>query len=253
MIALIILLELTLLCVYFLTAEMYFLMSVIIFLVYVSWFTDGNEHTGFRQWPWMRKWSFGIQTEYIFGDYNHFRDTRKQYLFVAIGNETHMGLVGGFGLHGDIFSNLCYSLPHPLFQVPLLRDWLLWTGAVSDKTDLVDILRRGWSVCIAPGWMKDTKETQPDVSVFDFAIQNNIHVVPVEIKGENERYTVVGGLRSVQKWCMERAGWPFPFLCLPKWHGKPMKIHVGMPMDPRVQENAIKFRELFFGQLKRYV
>lgn len=244
----IILLEVTLLWIYFLTFEVYFLLSLILVLFYVSWYTDGNESTGFRQWSWLRQWSFGIKTEHIFGA-NISKDA--QYLFVAVGNESHMGMIGGFGLHKNELSNLCYMMPAPLFRVPVLRDFLLWTGAVSDQTDLIVLLKRGWNVAMAPGWMQNT--TFPDVSIFEFAMRHGVHVVPVEIAGDSECFRVLGGLERIQQWSMERTGWPFPFLCFPRCSGRTIKLKFGMPMDARVHKDAMQFREHFLGQLKRFV
>lgn len=233
------------------TFEVYFLLSLVFVLFYVSWYTDENEHTGFRQWSWMRKWSFGIRVHHLFGAT---LSKESQYLFVAVGNESHMAMIGGFGLHRNALVNVCYMLPAPLFRVPVLRDWLLWSGAVSDQTDLIALLKRGWNVAMAPGWMQNTLEQQPDVSIFEFALRNNIHVVPVEITGDSECFGVWRrGLESVHQWTMERTGWPFPFFCVPRCKGKVIKLKMGMPMDPRVHKDPVQFREYFMGQLKRFV
>ena len=61
----------------------------------------------------------------------------KKYIFVVMPNACNMPLFWGFGLHGGRFApqiRLRYLLPRVLFYVPLLRDALMWTGAVAMRS-----------------------------------------------------------------------------------------------------------------------
>jgi len=254
MIVLIVFIEVSLLLWFFLTFEFYFVLSIVAFLVYISYYMDGSEETGRRTWEGMRRWTYGLGIHYRWGDKKHF-DFTNQYLFIVVGNVTNMGLIGGFGVHGRTFYNTCYLLPYPLFAIPIVRDVLLWTGAVSNKADPLFLLKGGWSVCYSPSGMntQDVESGQvPDVGVFEFAMQHNVSIVPITIVDEHERYKIVNGPQRIQKWCLRRFGWPFPFFILPRCRGGKVSIEVGVPMDPSVQTNAQDFCSLFMGQIKRY-
>lgn len=269
MIVLIACIEAALLLWFFLSFEFYFVLSAVIFLVYLSYYIDGHEETGFRTWEGMRKWSYGLGVKFRWGDRRQFEypaDTTKnpsckdkQYLFVVVGNLTNMGLIGGFGVHGRTFYNTCYLLPHALFSIPLVRDVLLWTGAVSDKSDILSLLKKGWSVCYAPRGMElrnnmdiEVNKQTPDTSVFEFAMRNKISVVPVRIADEDRRFIIINGPQKVQDWFKSKIGWPFPFFIIPRWKGQDIAVEVGVPMDPTVPKSPEDFQRLFGGQVTRY-
>lgn len=269
MIVVITFIESALLLWFFLSFEFYFVLSAILFLVYASYYIDGHEKTGFRTWEGMRRWSYGLGVKYRWGDRKQFEypaDTDKnpsckdkQYLFVVVGNVTNMGMIGGFGVHGKTFYNTCYLLPDVLFFIFLVRDVLMWTGAVSDKTDILSLLKRGWSVCYAPAGMElrpsidlETGKQVPDISIFEFAMRNKISVVPVRIADEDKRFFIINGPQRVQEWFKSKIGWPFPFFIFPRWKGQKIAVEVGVPMDPTIQKSAEEFKRLFGVQITRY-
>ncbi len=256
----IILVEFLTLLLYFLYAEIYFLLSIILFLLYgVLKYQDGDEYTGFRSWAWLRRRTlFGKSVKYLFGnavafDANHVRD---RMLFIVLGNVTGMGLVHGFCMHGGVFQHvdLVVMMPWILFKIPLLRDLLLWMGCVtaplgtledSVETQIVHLLRKGKSVAYATD--------APNVSILEFAIRHKILVVPVLIKGETARYSIVPfPYPWIQQWFLGKIGWPFPYWFFPRIFGsKPLErlvVQVGTPMDSSIHDNPERFASLFMGQ-----
>lgn len=204
----------------------------------------------------MRRFRYGLGVHYRWGDKDQF--SHGKFLFIVMGNQTNMGLIGGFGVHGGTFQNLCYMLPWPLFYIPIVRDVLMWTGAISSKTDLLDILNKGRSVCYAPQGMQKGNDMEqgdmfPDLGVFEFAMEHNIKVVPVRISDEDKRYYILNGPVSIQDWSMQKMGWPWPFCIIPRWKGSPIVVEVGVPLKSNLQTNAEEFRALFMSQMKRYI
>ena len=167
--------------------------------------------------------------------------------------------------------DVVYVLPWILFKIPLVRDFLLWSGAIrfeSDwRSDIIRLLRMGKSVAYAPGTMedmipgtenkrdelrtegsqfgsdmRDSHSYRPDVppnDIFEYAKANRIPIVPVLIRGETERYRIVWWKNSyinrLQRYTLERIGWPIPTLFFTRWFGSspppPLKIEIGNPMD----------------------
>lgn len=255
---------------YVLYARLYFLLTIIFMALYVVLkYYDGDEETGARAWKFLRNRTlFGKSVQYYFGNIQSFDadQPHERMLFVVVGNLTNMGMVHAFGMHGGIFKHveLVYMLPKVLFKVPILRDFLLWTGAVvHDESAMLKLLKRGKSVAYCPSGMEDLlshtnprSDDQlvihaPNAGVFEFAMKHKVQVIPVLIAGETKRYAIYKSYR-LQRWSYERYGWPFPLLFFPRIFGNapPPKIdvQVGYPMDASIQENAESFARLFRGQ-----
>ena len=255
-IASIVSLELLLLYLYFKYAEIYFLFSIIFFLFYFMLKYNDNDHlTGFRSWALLRNFTlFGKSVKYIFGDLKAFASDKSQMLFVVMGNQTNMGLINGFCMHGGKFKGLeiVVMLPDILFRIPLVRDVLLWMGGVSDKCDIVKLLQRGQSVVYCPSKMDDFVEPGPvkipDVSIFEFAIKKRISLVPVFVTGEQKRYAFAR-IPRVQRWFYQRLEWPFPFFFWPRWGVRAhLDIQIGTPMDGTCFTDPNVFLSMFLEQ-----
>lgn len=249
---------------YVLYARTYFLLTLIFMVLYVVLkYYDGDEETGARAWKFLRKRTlFGKSVQYYFGNIQSFDvdQPHERMLFVVMGNVTNLGMLHAFGMHGGIFEHvdLVYMLPGIVFKVPLLRDFLLWTGAVvHDEGVMLKLLKRGKSVAYCPLGMQELLShaepaiDAPNASVFEFAMKHKVQVIPVLISGESKRYAIYRN-RSVQAWCYERYGWPFPVLLFPRIFGNApppkIEVQVGYPMDASIQENAESFARLFRGQ-----
>lgn len=269
----IIVLQVALLFIYVFYARFYFLLSCILFLLYfILKYYDGDEMTGNRAWPLLRRYTlFGKTVQYYLGNPETFSadQNHDRFLFVVLGNLSNMGLFHGFGMHGGVFKHvdMVYMLPKLLFKIPFLRDFLLWTGAVcQDESNLLKLLKKGKSVVYCPSKMEDLLSYTnprtddgliihaPNVDVFEFAMKHRIQIIPVLIVGESKRYAFLRGhwVHKLQQYSMQMCGWPFPLLFGPRIFGNrpppKLEIQVGFPMDASLQESVQSFSKLFMGQ-----
>lgn len=215
---------------------------------------DNDHTTGFRSWSWLRNYTlFGKSVQYYIGNIEAFEKDTRLMLFVVIGNQSNMGLIHGFGMHGGKFKHLdmVFMLPSILFKIPFLRDVLLWMGGVTDAQDVLSLLRKGKSVVYCPSRMDDFIEfghvKMPELSIFEFAMRHKIAIVPVFITNESKKYIFFRCSR-VQKWFYTHIGWPFPFLFLPRWNVAQINIQIGSPMDSGCQETPETFLVHFMDQ-----
>lgn len=110
-------------------------------------YLDDGPITGHRNWQRFRNlrlWKGVSPVHYEFTTAEGLAITQldKPCLFVVMPNCSNMPLVYGFGFNGSKlplpikrtgYQRTCiYLLPPILFTIPLLRDWLLWSGAVAD-------------------------------------------------------------------------------------------------------------------------
>jgi hypothetical protein len=236
-------------------------------------YLDNTHQTGARNWAWLRnlfiwkKWFNAVN--YYYGSEQTIMGLKKnrRTVFVAIGNITNMGLISGFGFHGGEYGhlNIAYLLPAILFRVPLLREVLLWSGAVSDRffeTDgqfgaILDVVGSGRSCCFAlnrmeeyPGEKAEKEYTLPD-TFYEFAKREKIQVVPVSISHEVSRYHYF--TNPLQRFFLETVGYPFPLFFIPAIFGedppKKVEIHMGVPMTPSEYSDLEGFSRAFFGQI----
>ena len=255
--------------IYFTVAEFYFLFTTIVFLLYIGLkYNDGDEITGARAWKWLRKYTFNKSIIYESVDKEGYIE-QERILFVVLGNITNFSLISGFGLHGGKFGDvdLNYILPPILFKIPILRDFLLWTGAVTyERNDkegtVINLLKKNKSVAYAPSGMDDVLNytgsdndiitlQNPEIDVFNFVMKYKIRLVPVLIQGETERYSIRRNkyIHKIQKYCMNKWKWPFPFWFFVKIWGKDpppkVKMYIGPIMDPNVYDSAQTFSNSF--------
>jgi hypothetical protein len=186
---------------------------VILFLVllYALWYFDGSEYTGRRRWNGFRAfrvWRVFTPMEYTMCDEAALAAisatrTPTRRLYLAVPGTTLVPLVWGVGLHGGALSfadNLVYVVPPAYMWVPLVRDVLLWTGAVTWHprklpltTLLLDLLNSNCSViCYASeynGGGDDVAARIPQ-DLLDFAHQEHIQLVPVITHNESKRYRI---------------------------------------------------------------
>ena len=248
MIVLIILLEATLLFLYVYNFEVLSMLTSFLFLWYAISFRDGHEFTGFRTWPWIKR--FALPLHIAWASRQQVLETNKKRLFVVKNNVTSMALLAGFGFNGKKMLNTVYMMPHGLFYVPLIRDLLLWSGAVSNRTDVLELMDKGWSVCTCYERQED-----PDISIFEYAHEKRIEIVPVSVEGEREQMFIFKGQWQFTQWCERTVGWPFPFIFFPKRPIMALRGHceltlcVGIPMNPVEHENASSMETAYHNML----
>ena len=232
---------------------------------------DDSEQTGVRSWNSIRNlriWNSSMNpVDYTFinekTSTSYIKDQRK--LYIVIGNVTNMGLIHGFGLHGGVFKNLdiCYALPWVLFKVPVLREFLMWTGAVSIghlahiNDSIMSILDKGKALCVSINGMNGILhdkvceiDTIDDV-LFEFLKSENIHAVPVLINNEHSRYSIYKS--SYHNFFIKTFGFPFPFffnLKLGEDAPPKLRIDIGVPVNVKRCNSIKDFNRLFFNQIK---
>ena len=187
-------------------------------------------------------------------------------------NATCLPLLWGFGLHaGQLDSRLdvCYVLPVCLFKIPILRDFLLWTGAVAlsnDKSGIVELMNKGRSVCYCPSgmrdamyvhrWLNDPNASQlvclPHDELFDYCKSERIQLVPVLIANECVRYKfpyITYWIHRFQYWLLDKTGYPFTMLYWLKLFGQrpppTMEIMIADPIDCEKCANTEKLKLIF--------
>lgn len=264
-ILLIIFSETLVLFLYFKFAEIYFFLTIVVFVLYFGLkYIDGDEYTGARSWRALRKFTLNKSVEYSFVDQSGCTDTDR-LLYVVVGNITNFSLISAFGLHGNVFgtkTDINFILPPILFKVPLLRDLLLWIGAVTyEGTDkehtVLELLKRNKSVAYCPAGMNDLLKIddnnvtfnlqQPPIDVFEFVLKNKINIVPVLIQGETERYAILTNnwIRDCQRYFLNtKLQWPFPFLFFVRIFGKKpppkVQVFVGPIINTQLYNNDAK-------------
>jgi hypothetical protein len=237
-------------------------------LVYVPWYLDGKEFSGERRWTWFRRlfiWKWLSPVEYTFAnisDLSLLNHTTKR-VYVMVPGDTLIALVWGVGLHGGqlpFAEYLHFVVPPLLMWIPLLRDVLMWMGAVTYhhkkrplESVIFALLHSNRSVCYCPSNFanmalafsteEDSEEHDlekgmvrqvPSISeeTLAFALEEKIQLVPVVVHGERRRYYIFTHavlLRRIQVAFYNLIGYPFPLFFWPK-----MFSHSGRP--PKLQQ-----------------
>lgn len=248
----------TLLCVVFLVAWFWHGLYIMIFLGLIYFglvFMRRDDYTGYATYDWWRRlrvWRRISATNVMLGDETLFTQqassanyalNTRQYLFIVLPNASNASLIWTFGLHGNGWPGVehvrpCYIIPRCYFWIPGMREFMLASGAVSDRgktsgnglEDVVmDLLSRGRSVAYCPTGMMDAlsvqrtdviETRQPGLALFRMALETNTRIVPVLCDGENDRRYIFWSnrwIRRVQGWCIQRTGRPWPLIYFPDW------------------------------------
>lgn len=253
----------------------YFFWLILPPIYLIGWYLDGAEQTGKRSWLPFRSlslWDHFTATKFRFANKAQLRHMQnRRMVFIALGNKTNMGLLSGFGLRGrDPHNPLAdletfYVVPWILLAIPGLREFLLWSGAVGSRQDpmgtILGLVKRGHSVVYCPRGMEAPGESHDqfaaeerlDPSLFEYAKQHQLYLVPVLIEGETERYSFTHPL-GAQRHIAFGGGYRFPLLFWPRYlapHPPPLlTITVGTPTDPTLEDCSVQqFSQLFWSQV----
>lgn len=210
--------------------------TALLAFLYVPSYMDGKEYTGERQWNALRKWRgwrrfSPIQSQFANQKDLDAVDHRSMRLYVMVPGKTLNGLVWGLGLHGGTLSpfadRLHFVVPPLLLAIPLLRDALLWMGAVTwhpkrlPLTDVIlQLLRSNRSVCYCPssflsGTSIKDDGIEIDLELFRFALNEQIQMVPILLQNESNHYHILQWPKQ-QAWIQARLGYPWPQACWPR-------------------------------------
>lgn len=222
-------------------------------LVYALSYLDGKEHSGERRWELFRQlrlWSYISPIQYFFADLNALALVKhSKRIYILIPGETMASLVWGLGLHGGrlpFATKLHYIVPPIFMWIPLVRDVLLWTGAVSAKryknktteenvTELMlELLQDSRSVCYCPSLLFHDA-TAGDVEMnctlptelLEFALKEKAQLVPIIVQNEMRRYHFLKWKR-MQQFFQRWLEYPFPFLPVFRFFGnkRPPKLQM---------------------------
>ena len=250
----------------------YFILFVA--LLYLLWYFDGSEYTGRRTWDLFRNariWKRFNPCRYYFAGSNQKLTTYQRRLFILTPNATCLPMIWGFGLHAgqlDDRLDVCYVVPTILLKIPILRDVLLWTGAVAirEPSDLIELMNKNRSVCYCAAGMRDASNVHrwqldpnasqliymPDDSLFEYCRQERVQLVPVLVANECVRYQFPYFGRWVhimQQWLLEKTGYPFPLLYWLKLFGSrappPLEIQIADPIDCEKCSTTAKVKFIF--------
>lgn len=184
-------------------------------------------------------------------------------IYVVLPNATNTSLVWGFGFHGGFLQHVrsCYLLPEILFWIPVVREILLGSGAVSAGRNPEEAILRmtslGRSVAYAPSGMQDALFVQeernihaqrPGHSLFSMACQRGFRVVPCLCLGENDSrfiFFTSERTRRIQRWFLDKLGYPFPLLCCPDTKGERIDVWIGAPISSKGKLPEELQREFF--------
>ena len=242
--------------------------TICIVFVYVTFtFARGAHETGHDAFERLRSiYSFSSILKVRQVDPLAFNEDSR-YIFIVIPNASNASLVYGFGLHGNpewIKLRLCYLMPNVLFYIPILREALLLSGAVSANNNaderVIDMIRRGRNVAYAPNGMEDAlfvhehdkiSAKKPSMSLFEKAVARDYEIVPCMCSGENDqKYMFLTSklIRDIQGWFLKHIGYPFPLVYIPRGRD-PIDMNIGVPIHTKGRK-AHDVQTDFFNSLK---
>lgn len=235
-------------------------LTVFIALIYTLSYIDGKEYTGERHWVQFRRWSLWkwvTPIRYTIENPTELatatRDSKRMY--VVVPGDTLMSAFWGIGLHGGSLdesyaSRLHYIVPPLLMWIPVLRDVLLWSGAVTWhhkkhplNTLIKDLLQQRRSICYCPAQftnglvpvasgnehliLERSHKDDPDPlhipiprlddEMLEFMRAEAVELVPITISCERQRYSIArwSWLQHIQRFSMKHiagGGYPLPFI-----------------------------------------
>jgi len=252
--------------------------------LYSLWYFDGKEYTGERRWEAFRSlriWRWLSPVDLILSEKNDFQTTKGKRLFVFIPCATPSSLIWSVGLHGgniQFKQTVHYMLPPIFLWIPLVRDVLLWTGAITysnhinqfNKNNLIiEMLNQGRAVCYTPSHFADRIVTNdlesniearyPSDEILKTCIDENIQLVPVVVQGEFERYRILQNtyLKNLQAFTFKHLDYPFPLCYWYRWysHVRPplVSIQFGAIMSAQVYETTSKLKDALKDKVSRMI
>lgn len=188
---------------------LHFDLFLLAWVLYALTRLDGAAHHGLRVVHWLRSSSIWDHLRPVI--YYHvdeevsaqmLTNSSRTYIFVVYPNATYMPLLWGFGLHGTSCwsflqkRSVSWGIDGFILRFAFLRDFLLWSGAVAERS-VTRLAEQGIHVAYCPhGRTKMTDQTKdhlqitlPTADVFEYAVthSNRIGIVPVLVTGEMTR------------------------------------------------------------------
>ena len=249
------------------------------------------EKTGSREWPAFQAW-LGAQCERVlpswFGHLDVFLESGASF-------SKHKRYVFGYLPHGLYPLGAAYLpllpkfrrlLPeiHPptlsasiVFQIPLMRDLLLWTGLREvTRSTFISTLKQRNSLIVVPGGQAELVEThkfsQRKCAFYHghkgfvrLALQEGAHLVPIVVFGEVTSLKNFIDTPKLHRWTYKMFGFPLPYLIggrmgilpfpsregLTFVIGKPLPLpSIAIPGNP-TEEEVLQYHHSFYLEAKR--
>jgi hypothetical protein len=212
--------------------------SLCLLLIYSLWYFDGKEYTGERRWDALRSlrlWHWLSPVQCIFPNKADISQTKGKRLFVLPTCLTPSPVIWGIGLHGGVLAfnqPIHYLVPPVYMWIPILRDILMWTGAVTyslsdpryNKHDVLqELLDNGRVVAYSPSNFFNPHQSDleaniehryPHDDMLRYCMAQSVNIIPIVVHGERERYYIVQKyalLQKVQAWFYQRLDYALPF------------------------------------------
>lgn len=249
-------------------------LSLFLVAFYLLWYLDGKEYNGERRWEafrGLRLWKWITPVDIVLSSRNDLQAISGKRLFVFVQSYTPSSIIWSIGLHGGVlqFKNTIHYMVPPIFMwIPLVRDILLWTGAITysnynerynKHAVLFDMISQNRSVAYVPsGYVdrilnSDDLETQiemryPTDEVLETLIKENIQVITVVVQGEFDRYKIVQHryVKGVQAFFYKHLDYIFPLCYWYRWyaHSKPplVTVQFGSIMAAQVYTTSSQLR-----------
>lgn len=252
--------------------------------LYSMWYFDGKEYTGERRWEAFRRlpvWRWVSPVDVLIPEKSELQNVGGgKRLFVFTPCHTPSALIWSVGLHsgGVRFDHTTHYILPPVFMwVPLVRDVLMWSGAITYSNRdarhnrdavILDMLNQGRAVCYAPANFCPTKlgtdleasidARYPSDDMLQKCIEQQIRIVPVVVQGEHDRYKIVSNtkLSAAQAFCYKYADYPLP-LCY--WyrfysHDRPplLSVQFSAVMASEVYETTDKLKAALKDKVGRF-
>lgn len=209
---------------------------VLLLFIYAVSYMDGSEYRGNRTWNDFRRlrlWSWRSPVQCVIPP--NFQHDAAARLFVVLPSDTYVALFWGFGLHGGALSplmseRLFYVVPPIYMWVPLVRDVLMWSGAITygRKQSLTSVLQeaivKNTSSVAFYASLTSSNYTPPNEvetqaisnDILEFVHQRDMLLCVVVVCKEHKRYWIANhnvlGMQAIQRWCWERYRHPFPLI-----------------------------------------
>lgn len=250
---------------------------------YLMWYLDGKEYTGERRWEAFRSlriWSWITPVDIELADRNDLQSVSGKRLFVFVHCYTPSSLIWSVGLHGGVlkFKNTIHYMVPPIFMwIPIVRDVLLWTGAITyslhnerhcKHSILSDILSQGRSVAYVPSNFADKmgndleaniESRYPSEETTKLLIEENMQLVPVVVQGEFERYRIIQQtyIKQIQSFFYKHLEYGFPLCYWYRWYASsrplPVRVQFGPLMSAQVYTTPQQLKEALKDKVSRLV
>lgn len=241
---------------------------------YLLWYLDGKEYNGERRWEAFRTlklWKWITPVDIVLSARNDLQTISGKRIFVFMHAYTPSSLIWSVGLHGGViqFKNTLHYMVPPLFMwIPIVRDVLLWTGAITwsnhnerfnKQAIIIDMISQSRSVAYVPSGFADKVLAHDDLEtgielrypkeeMLDLFIKEGVQVIPVVVQGEWDRYRIIQHryVKFLQAWFYKHIEYVFPLCYWYRWYAHarppPVTVQFGSIMAASLYPTALQLR-----------